>query len=84
MAVNQLGDGSTDGVSFGGPIVGNVALSTAAGKFGFYGATPVVQRATATSHSTSNAITSSSFGAIQSAALLEIINTLVAVGLWAA
>jgi hypothetical protein len=34
MAVNQLGDGSADGVKIPGPINGNV---------GFYGTTPVAQ-----------------------------------------
>ena len=51
---------------------------------GFYGATPVAQRATASTHSTSNAATSSSFGASQSAVLVEVMNTLIALGIWAA
>ena len=51
---------------------------------GFYGATPVVQRATGASHSTSGAATSSSFGATQSAILTEVMNTLIALGIWAA
>ena len=54
------------------------------GKFGVYGATPVVQRATATTHTTTNAAVSSSFGATQLAILQEIMNTLIALGFWAA
>lgn len=54
------------------------------GAIGMYGATPVVQRATATTHSTTNGITSASFGATQAAILHEIMNTLIAVGIWAA
>lgn len=50
---------------------------------GFYGVTPVVQRATASTHSTSNAATSSSFGASQSAIMVEIMNTLISLGIWA-
>jgi len=45
--------------------------------------TPVVQRATASTHSTSNAASSSAFGAAQSAILVEIMNTLIALGIWA-
>ncbi|MDE2105123.1 MAG: hypothetical protein KGL39_48290 [Patescibacteria group bacterium] len=50
---------------------------------GFYGVTPVVQRATASTHSTSNAASSSAFGASQSAVLVEIMNTLISLGIWA-
>ena len=51
---------------------------------GFYGVTPVVQRATAASHSSTGAATSSSFGATQSAIMMEIMATLIALGVWAA
>lgn len=51
---------------------------------GFYGATPVVQRATATSHTTTNVVTSASFGTLQVAQIQEIQNTLIAIGMWAA
>ena len=50
---------------------------------GFYGTTPVVQRATGATHSTSGAATSSSFGATQSAIMVEIMNTLIGLGIWA-
>ncbi len=53
-------------------------------KVGFYGATPVVQRATATTHTTTNVVTSASFGTLQVAQIQEIQNTLIALGLWAA
>lgn len=58
--------------------------SSATGKIGFYGATPVVQRATATTHTTTNVVTSASFGTLQVAQIQEIQNTLAALGLWAA
>ena len=51
---------------------------------GFYGATPVVQRATSTSHTTTNVVTSASFGTLQVAQIQEIQNTLIAIGIWAA
>lgn len=67
--------GSTDGCIIG---------LTASKKVGFYGATPVVQRATATTHTTTNVVTSASFGTLQVAQIQEIQNTLIALGLWAA
>jgi hypothetical protein len=67
--------GSTDGCIIG---------ATPAKKVGFYGATPVVQRATATTHTTTNVVTSASFGTLQVAQVQEIQNTLIALGIWAA
>lgn len=67
--------GSADGCQIGG---------AATDKVGFYGATPVVQRATATTHTTTNVVTSASFGTLQVAQIQEIQNTLIALGLWAA
>ena len=66
--------GSTDGCIIG---------ATAAKKVGFYGATPVVQRATATTHTTTNVVTSASFGTLQVAQVQEIMNTLAGLCLWA-
>lgn len=57
---------------------------SASEKVGFYGATPVVQRATATTHTTTNVVTSASFGTLQVAQIQEIQNTLIALGIWAA
>ena len=57
--------------------------SNATKKVGFYGATPVVQRATATTHTTTNVVTSASFGTLQVAQVQEIMNTLAGLGLWA-
>ena len=70
----QLGSGSLDGVQ----------VAIAGAKVGFYGTTPVVQRATASTHTTSNCVSSSAFGAQQNAILLEVVNTLLALGIWAA
>lgn len=70
----RLDYGSDDGCQIGG---------SATAKVGFYGATPVVQRATATTHTTTNVVTSASFGTLQVAQIQEIMNTLAALGLWA-
>ena len=67
--------GSTDGALIG---------KTSTNKVGFYGATPVVQRATDTTHTTTNVVTSASFGTLQVAQIQEIQNTLIALGIWAA
>lgn len=66
--------GSPDGSQHGG---------AATDKIGFYGATPVVQRATATTHTTTNVVTSASYGTLQVAQMQEVMNTLAALGLWA-
>ncbi len=66
--------GSDDGCQVGG---------AATDKVGFYGATPVVQRATATTHTTTNVVTSASYGTLQVAQMQEVMNTLAGLGLWA-
>lgn len=75
MAVNQLGDGSTDGV----------VISPAGSKAAFYGVAPVAQRAANTSlHQTSwlSASSNITVGSNLSAFALEVANTLVGLGLW--
>lgn len=58
--------------------------SGAAEKVAFYGAVPVAQRAYSSAvHATSALATSSAFGATQLAALQELQNTMVALGIWA-
>lgn len=53
-------------------------------KIGHYGATPVVQRAYSSAvHATSALASSSDFGATQLAAVQEIQNTLIGLGIWA-
>lgn len=96
----QIGDGNTSESLLvgkaGQPLkLGNSAATT----IGMYGATPVVQRATAASHTTISSVASVSTttGAITSwgfststqantltAAVAEIQATLVALGVWAA
>ena len=71
----RLDYGSDDGCQIGG---------AATAKVGFYGATPVVQRATAATHTTTAVVTSASFGTLQVAQIQEIQNTLIALGIWAA
>jgi hypothetical protein len=70
----QLTYNSPDGAQIG---------KSATEKIGFYGATPVVQRATATTHTTTNVVTSASYGTLQVAQMQEVMNTLAALGLWA-
>jgi len=71
---NQLSDGRPAGTLLG---------QAAADKIGFYGTTPVVQRATATTHTTTNVVTSASYGTLQVAQMQEVMNTLAGLGLWA-
>jgi hypothetical protein len=53
-------------------------------KVAFYGATPAAQRAYSSAvHATSALATSSDFGATQLAALQEVQNTLIGLGIWA-
>ncbi len=75
MAVGKhLSDANPTGTSLGQSVTDKIS---------FYGVTPIVQRATATTHTTSNAVTSASYGASQVAIVQEIMNTLIAFGLWA-
>lgn len=70
--IKQLSDGGPDGTLLG--------IDTS-DKIGFYGlATPIVQRAAAAQATTAVAV-SSSFGATQLAALQEVMNVLIALGL---
>ncbi len=64
----------------GGAQIGQSATE----KVGFYGATPVVQRATASTHTTTAVVTSASYGTLQVAQMQEVMNTLIALGIWAA
>lgn len=64
----------------GGVCVGQSASE----KVGFYGKAPVAQRAYSSAvHATAALATSSAFGATQLAAIQEIQNTLIALGVWA-
>lgn len=69
-------------VSYNGPDGAQLGKS-ASEKIGFYGATPIVQRATATTHTTTNVVTSASYGTLQVAQMQEVMNTLAGLGLWA-
>jgi len=70
----QVTYNSADGAQIG---------SSATEKIGFYGATPVVQRATASTHTTTAVVTSASYGTLQVAQMQEVMNTLAGLGLWA-
>ena len=73
---------SYENVTYNSPD-GALIGASASEKIGFYGTTPVVQRATATTHTTTNVVTSASFGTLQVAQVQEIMNTLAGFGLWA-
>jgi phosphatidylethanolamine-binding protein (PEBP) family uncharacterized protein len=63
-----------------GMLIGN----DSAAKVGFYGVTPVIQRAYSSAvHATSALASSSDFGATQLAAVQEIQKTLIGLGVWA-
>lgn len=80
----QVGDGNTGEVLNVGRSGQSLQLGGAASTtVGFYGATPVVQRATATTHTTTNVVTSASYGTLQVAQMQEVMNTLAGLGLWA-
>lgn len=80
----QIGDGNTSEVLNVGRSGQSLQLGGAASTtVGFYGATPVVQRATATTHTTTNVVTSASYGTLQVAQMQEVMNTLAGLGLWA-
>jgi hypothetical protein len=80
----QVGDGNTGEVLLVGRTGQSLQIGGAASTtLGFYGATPVVQRATATTHTTTNVVTSASYGTLQVAQMQEVMNTLAGLGLWA-
>ena len=71
----RLDYGSPDGSRWGG---------SASDKIGFYGVTPVIQRAyTSTVHLSSDLSSSADFSTAHLAAVNEIQKTLVALGIWA-
>ena len=72
-----------ENLDYGSPD-GSIWGRTASEKVAMYGATPVSQRAYSSAvHATSALATSTDFGATQLAALQEIQNTLIGLGIWA-
>lgn len=72
--IKQLSDGGPDGLKIG---------QSATDLVGFYGATPVVQRANAIqATSLISAYTATSASALIGALLVEIANTLNGLGVW--
>ena len=69
----QLSDRNPDGTSLGFATSDKVSL---------YGVTPIVQRSGAVQATSLVSVTSASFATAYAAALLEIMNTLEAVGIW--
>lgn len=74
MAVHYLGDNGPDGVSVG------VSTTT---KASFYGVTPIVQRSgAAQATSLLSTASSTAIDTVTKAALIEVMNTLAAIGVW--
>lgn len=72
------------GVAFEDPQLNGAIIGKAGGTAAFYGKTPVVQRPYSSAvHATSAIATSSAFGATQLAAIQEIQNTLIGLGIYA-
>lgn len=69
--IRDLGDATPDGTRMG---------QSATDKISFYGATPIVQRSSSL-QTTSNVVTSASFGTLQVAQVQEILNILNTLGL---
>ena len=69
------------GVAYEDQQLDGAVMGKSGGTVGFYGKTPVTQRASSV-QATSNLATSASFGATQLAAVQEIMNTLSSLGLW--
>lgn len=74
MANNVAIDGTL--LIGGGQTMGDAA----ADPIGFYGTTPVTQRA-GSNQATTNVVTSASYGTLQVAQLQEVMNTLIGLGL---
>jgi len=72
-----------ENLDYGSPD-GSIWGLTASDKIGFYGQVPIVQRTFSSAvHRTTGFVTSSAVGATQAAAVNEIQNTLIALGIWA-
>lgn len=90
MAIPAIGDGEYVGqgntnetlnLGYGAQ---KVSVGQSSGYVGFYGKTPVVQRPYSSAvHATSALATSADFGATQLAALQEVQNTLIGLGIYA-
>ena len=69
-------------LSYGGPAGAQLGAS-ATEKIGFYGATPIVQRSgAAQATSLLSTASSTAIDTVTKAAIIEIMNTLAAVGIW--
>lgn len=80
----QVGDGNVGETMNVGRAAVPVQLSGTGGLLGVYGKAPVVQRPYSSAvHATSALATSADFGATQLAAVQEIQNTLIGLGIWA-
>lgn len=74
MAVRYLTDGSTDGTVIG---------QNTSEKVAFYGTTPIVQRSgAAQATSLLSTASSTAIDTATKAAIIEIMNTLAAIGIW--
>ena len=72
-----------ENLDYGSPD-GSIWGLTPSTKIGFYGQVPIIQRTFSSAvHRTTGFVTSASVGATQAAAVNEIQNTLIALGIWA-
>ncbi len=87
-----LSGGTLDNTPVGATTASSGSFTTAkistslthAGTAGFYGKTPVAQRTYASSvHATAALASSLAFGAAQAAIVVELMNTNIALGIWA-
>ena len=77
-------DSIAKGVAFEDAQLDGAVLGKTGGTISFYGKTPVVRRTFSSAvHVSSNLATSASFGATQLAAIQELQNTMIALGIWA-
>lgn len=71
MAARQLSDGNDDGTVLG---------QDGTDKIGFYGKTPAAQRSAAAQ--ATSLVSATAWASVHHSALIEIMNTLTAAGLW--
>jgi hypothetical protein len=80
----QVGDGNRDELMIIGAGTRSVRLATSTGKVGFYGTTPISLRTAAIATSAVATASSADVTTALKGAVIDIMNTLAALGLWTA
>jgi len=80
----QLGDGNRDELMIVGAGTRSVRLATSTGRVGFYGTTPISLRTAAIATSAVATASSADVTTSLKGAVIDIMNTLAALGLWTA